>query len=86
VLIPPAGGEICYLGQVLCGGWQTAPGSREWRDSLVSYCRFDDGDRQHLLIAAGASSVFLQDWRNADLGIWLRDGAAPAPMQIRPRY
>lgn len=73
LLIPSDGGEILYHGQLLSGGLQTAPEASEWRDGVVSYFRFDEAERQHLLITAGASAMFVQDWRNADLGIHLRE-------------
>lgn len=84
VLIPPDGGQIHYQGHALSGGLQTSPGSSEWRDGVVNYFRFDAGGRQHLLISAAASTVFLQDWRNADLGIRLRD--ADASVAALARY
>lgn len=75
VLIRPDAGEILYQGQLLSGGLQTMPEAREWRDGVVSYFRFDEAARQHLLIVAGASALLVQDWRNADLGIRLREAS-----------
>jgi hypothetical protein len=81
VLIRPDGGEIRYQGQVLAGGVQTSPGAGEWYDGVVSYFCFDAGERRQLLITAGASALFVQDWRNADLGIRLRAADAAASVQ-----
>jgi len=85
VLIDPDGGEIRYLDQVLVGGKESSPGSREWREGAVSYLLLTEGDAQHLLIRAGAGTVQVKNWRNGQLGITLDDAAdtpAPAPSDL----
>lgn len=81
VLIRPDGGEVRYQGQVLAGGVQRSPGAGEWCDGVVSYFCFDAGERRQLLVMAGASALFVQDWRHGDLGIRLRTAEAAVSAQ-----
>lgn len=73
IAIDVTGGGIRYRGQLLTGGQETAPGAREWQSGPVRYYCAADGDRQHLLIVAGAGSLLIKDWRQGDLGIRLHD-------------
>ncbi|WP_291025866.1 calcium-binding protein [Hydrogenophaga sp.] len=79
VLIDEDGGVIRYQGQILSGGKESAPGSGEWQDGAVRYHLMADGDRQHLLISAGAGTVLVQNWHNGHLGIQLQDAPADIP-------
>jgi len=79
VLIDEDGGVIRYQDHVLTGGQESAPSSGEWQDGAVRYHLMADGDRQHLLISAGAGTVLVQDWHNGHLGIQLQDAPAAPP-------
>ncbi len=48
-------------------------GSGEWQDGAVRYHLWNDGDRQHLLISAGAGIVLVQNWHQSHLGIQLQN-------------
>lgn len=81
-LIDADGGTLRYLDRALSDGQETAPGSGEWQDGAVRYRLMPEGDRQNLLISAGAGTVLVQNWRKGHIGIQLQDAPAVPPADL----
>ncbi|WP_287468314.1 calcium-binding protein [Hydrogenophaga sp.] len=77
IVIDEGGGIVRYKNHVLSVAKRPNPGATEWKDEHATYRVVAEGQKQNLVISAGAGTLTLMDWVEGKFGIQLDEAEEP---------